>query len=153
MSNIHWLPISRFALGIASKIKLFLALVKHVKKQFHPNCATPCKVIKQFNVDQTTSTCFGPLMDNSIPYLQYFMDSFSDHQPLSTLSISTAKAQKRACAFKRCFKIEKMTNLCKVCFNKKVKFIPMIMIQIHMCANHNRIGYNSQKNFALSKSG
>jgi hypothetical protein len=135
LSTIHWLPISRFALGIASKIKLFLALVKHVKKQFHPNCATPCKLIKQFNVDRTTSTCFGPLMDNSIPYLQYFMDNFSDHQPLSTLSTRMAKAQKSACAFKRCFKIEKDDQFMQGVFQQKgSKFIPMIMIQIpHVC--------------------
>ncbi len=74
-------------------------------------------------------------MDNSIPYLQYFMDNFSDHQPLSTLSIRTAKAQKRACAFKMCFKIEKDDQFKQGVFQQKgSKFIPMIVIQIpHVC--------------------
>ncbi len=71
-------------------------------------------------------------MDNSIPYLQYFMDNFSDHQPLST---RMAKAQKSACAFKRCFKIEKDDQFMQGVFQQKgSKFIPMIMIQIpHVC--------------------
>jgi hypothetical protein len=47
------------------------------------------------------------------------MDNFSDHQPLSNLSIRTAKAQKRACAFKRCFKIEKDDQFMQCVFQQK----------------------------------
>jgi hypothetical protein len=59
------LPISKFALGITSKTKLHLSLLKMQK---NPNYGTQCKLILIYFVD---------LMNNFIPYTRQKNKSFS----------------------------------------------------------------------------